>query len=744
MSACIRKEVSLSWFAAVGLVAALIVARPTQTFAQSNSANWIGGVGNWSNQELWFCQTGDKGGHCVPNGGGVAVFIGNGGGVTLDMAASIGQLEIDDGSSLRVGDGGSLTNSGVDLIGNSGSGSLTISGGGSVSDGYGAELGNVSNAIATVTGKGSQWNVGGIGISVGGFAEGSLTISDGGRASGPTQIGGSSGTVTVTGSGSQLNASTLGIGFSGLGQLVIEQGGVVNVTGSQSDVVVGGITKSSHGAVTVTGSESHFNASSATVAVGEAGTDMLTLQQAATGSSLNLAVGIGGLEAGGEGTVFLTGAGTKWTNGVGSVTIGYKGATGTFTVEDGATLSTLNEVVGNTGVGTFNLNGGSNNVGAKLTLGAVSGAEGTLNLSGEGLLTVTGQGNSEVVGNVGKGNFLQTDGKNTVTQGNLLVGQFGHYGQSAGVTSVGSNLLVSGGAGGKGEYDLSNQGRLEVEQDEEIGGTTGLGVFSQSGVSANNAKALLVGAVSSGSGEYTLAGNGLLEATVEIIGLTGNKVGSFIQTGGTNRVSLLSVGGGGSSYSLSTTPSSLGTNNLLVASDAEQVLANGTFDQYPGTHNSASSITIYGTYNLNGGELTGGDAKVIDGGALNLSGDGRLNSLDLLVGLTSTMTLTGSSVVVHEWSTTNDGTIYEKGGGDLLNIFWGKFTGNKAIIVDPATNYFTSLTMTSNGYIQASAGSQFDVAGNFINASMQNALWNTNAAELRFTGGGATRSSLRV
>jgi T5SS/PEP-CTERM-associated repeat protein len=494
MSACIRKELSLSWPVAVAAFAAIVIACPTQTFAASSGAQWNGGIGVWSDSALWFCSgpIANKQGHCVPTGS-VDVFIGNGGGVTLNMNASTASLQIGNGSSLSVGAGASLMNSETDILGESGSGRLMISGGGSESDGILTELGlePETSGMVTVTGKGSQWKTGD--VYVGGLGDGSLTISDGGAVSSRfAAIGTVSGvgTVTVTGSGTQWKATGLAVGVAGLGQLFVEQGGVVNVTGSA--VSLGGFSKS-NGDVTVTGLESQINASSAKVYVGEAGTGTLTLNKSATGSSLDLDVGVA---AGGMGAVTLNGTGTKWVNGAGTVTLGDAAGTskllaaaGALTVEDGATLSTLNEVVGNSGVGTFTLSGGSNTLTGDLTLGAKVGGAGTYNLSGTGSLTLTGLGLSEVIGNEGTGYFSQTGGTNTTP--------------SLEVAAVSSKLL---------------------------GFPTNLG-----------------------SETYSLSGDGHLDAGSEILGLRkvgdifmGNQ-GVFDQTGGTNRTGNLVVGENGSS-----------------------------------------------------------------------------------------------------------------------------------------------------------------------------------------------------
>ena len=85
-------------------------------------------------------------------------------------------------------------------------------------------------------------------------------------------------------------------------------------------------------------------------------------------------------------------------------------------------------------------------------------------------------------------------------------------------------------------------------------------------------------------------------------------------------------------------------------------------------------------------------------------------------------------------TTANNGGITVQKGS---TVRWGALTGNAPILVDPATNNFTNLTMLANGYISAVAGSQFNVSRNFTNGSTQSMLWNTGTSALDFSGGGA-------
>jgi T5SS/PEP-CTERM-associated repeat protein len=171
-----------------------------------------------------------------------------------------GTLAVINGGRLQVGDtpaandllvasnmiisgaGSSVTVNGVTGIGIFGPATLSISSGGVLNSQSGAEIDSIlGTPTATVTGPGSTWNVGGLGLSVGGGSIGNpgmLTISNGGAVNtNVTFIGDSadgSSTVLVTGAGSRLTATT-GLSIGGedcgcgplVGTLAIADGGVV-------------------------------------------------------------------------------------------------------------------------------------------------------------------------------------------------------------------------------------------------------------------------------------------------------------------------------------------------------------------------------------------------------------------------------------------------------------------------------------------------------------------------------------
>jgi hypothetical protein len=87
--------------------------------------------------------------------------------------------------------------------------------------------------------------------------------------------------------------------------------------------------------------------------------------------------------------------------------------------------------------------------------------------------------------------------------------------------------------------------------------------------------------------------------------------------------------------------------------------------------------------------------------------------------------------------------------GNLLNNVTGKIAVSNAtlnvtgtvinfgtISLDPSTVTVHDLTVGASGVVMGGPGDVLAILGNFVNDSVQNTLWNTDAAELDFIGGG--------
>ena len=67
----------------------------------------------------------------------------------------------------------------------------------------------------------------------------------------------------------------------------------------------------------------------------------------------------------------------------------------------------------------------------------------------------------------------------------------------------------------------------------------------------------------------------------------------------------------------------------------------------------------------------------------------------------------------------------------------GPFANDGAYTSDPSKNYFHDLVVGPGGYLVAGKNNLFSVAGDFLNQSTENKLWQTGLATLAFTGSGA-------
>ncbi|TEA79319.1 autotransporter domain-containing protein [Allopusillimonas ginsengisoli] len=215
-------------------------------------------------------------------------------------------------------------------VGDSGSGSITVANGGTLqvdqSSTLGREEGSYGKVI--VTGTGSKWNVGSIGVGSKGTGE--LTIKDGGfvDATGAITIASaldSTGEVIVTGSGSKFDAYDITVGHRGNGTLTITDGASVSIT--TGSLIAN--WDSSESEVTVSGPSSKWTLGGE-LSVGSLGNGTLTIDGG--GKVVNTS----GLMASGEGSesqVIVSGVGSEWHNT--ELTIIGRDGKATLTIEDG-------------------------------------------------------------------------------------------------------------------------------------------------------------------------------------------------------------------------------------------------------------------------------------------------------------------------------------------------------------------------------------------------------------------------
>ena len=367
--------------------------------------------------DLCLCSTGSltiDGGSLTVNGfaQGVAVEGGtlsviNGGTLQVgptsgffgDLLVASNMVISGPGSTVTVSAGGFT---GIGLFG---PGALTISNGGVLSSQGGAEVNSFFGGPATVvvTGAGSQWNIGGLGLSVGGGTTGgpgTLTISGGGVVTtnvafiGDSDDGSSF--VLVTGTGSRLNATVgLSIGDGGcgcgplVGTLTIADGGAVEAADTR--ILAGSTLKLGTGALGGTLITPTILNDGAIVADF---TDGVTLSADISGS--------GTLSKAGTGKLILSGnnsyaGGTTVTGGTLSMTNGNAVGTGLLTLGGGTTLQldgtfAVANNIGMSGLAQFDVTAGNTATvnGGIVNALASPAPPGALEKTGTGTLVLSG------------------------------------------------------------------------------------------------------------------------------------------------------------------------------------------------------------------------------------------------------------------------------------------------------------------------------------------------------------------
>ena len=220
-------------------------------------------------------------------------------------------------------------------IGDSGSGTLLITNGGTVyfgNRGNQCAVGALSGAkgAVIVDGPGSTWNVGPSSFAfVGGEGSGTLSITNGGSASGPIYIGsgiGSTGVVTVDGAGSTWNSFSLLVGDAGSGTLCVTNGGSASGPGGTIGNGLG-----STGMVRVDGAGSILT-SSGLLNIGKSGRGTLSISGggavAATGVSVRNSTSLLGIDVGRGSLLTVTNGGTITNDGTIRILAGASVASG--------------------------------------------------------------------------------------------------------------------------------------------------------------------------------------------------------------------------------------------------------------------------------------------------------------------------------------------------------------------------------------------------------------------------------
>jgi outer membrane autotransporter protein len=430
-----------------------------------------------------------------------------------------------------------------------GTGTVTFKEGADATFRDGVVLGNSSvDASGTLNVEGSGSTLTASVFTIGNVGNGTMTISDGGTVTAAEQTStsvsdkgvvfvargdASTSSVTVTGDGSELAAVSLYAGENGKATVEILDGGKLTL----SDLLEIGRNNTSVSTVTVSGKSSTDTASSVTanrITVGNFGTGTLIIKDGATVSGGgNVSVG---LSKDSNGTLTVSGSGSKLalTTG-GSLYIGNNG-TGNATVSSGGVIEvpddiylgyhnpTSDSVSASTGVGTLLVTGAGSSVSAtRLEVGR-SGT-GTLTLADGGAVTVnSGTGTLDIAKSSGSTGTLiigAAAGSDAVAAGTL----------NATTVAFGSALTGSETSTGKIVFNITD---TDYTFDKTI---TGAGAVDVAAGTVNlTGTSTYTGATTVNGGTLNIAGS--IASVVSINNgafLTGNGTvgGLTVNSGGT-------------------------------------------------------------------------------------------------------------------------------------------------------------------------------------------------------------------
>ncbi len=670
-------------------------------FAQVTDPTWLGGNGNWSNTGLWNTAT-------LPGNSQRAVINSNGAPslVTLDVNATIAQLQVSAAHSLVIANNRNLTLAGV--------------GGGITNDGS-ITLDGSANQTQIILSGGNAFTFSGSGV---------LTLSN----SANNRIYGSSNTETLT------NASghtIQGAGSIGLGLLAISNAGLIQANQSTPLLIdpnatgfinIGTLRATNsatltlqNGSFTNTGGlieahdHSHVDISAATVTGGtltSVGAGHFHLLNTPTLSGVSISAG-SNVELANAHHANLTGtiqnSGTIKLLSEGNATdLLITSASTTLSGGGSVTLSANanNRIYGSVGTHTLinqdNVIGGAGQIGAnQLTLdnrGTI-----TANASGATLTidpSATGAKNSGTFQAV-SGGILRVQGAAVDNTGGAILAQSG------------SKVQIDSSTVSSGSVSVASTGTLELDTSTISAGTLAVGA---GGIAkTTGGQSTLGGTVTNApSGQIQIANNTSLR--LQASG-TYNNSGTISLNSAGNFVDLLPMGGDVTLSGTGTLSLSNNANNRILGVATTDRLINDTGHTIQGSGQLGVGLmgfTNHGTVVANqstalvidpsaSGATNTGTFRATNGATLTVGGGSYTNTAGTMEALTG-------SIVRFDSATVTGGTLSSVGTGKLLNA------GNSS---------FANLSLAT--------GSSFDVA-NATNATFAGAVANHGTINLLSAG----------
>ncbi len=335
-------------------------------------------------------------------------------------------------------------------------------------------------------------------------------------------------------------------------------------------------------------------------------------------------------------------------------------------------------------------------------------------------------------GNPFADNFLSIRDSATVTADSALIGNFGTgwVRLESGTLNVTDTLELSHFSGASSRLDL--QGGQATFGDAVVG-HEGVAVVNQSGGTATFESQIL-GVNPSGRGTYNLSGGTLSNADV-VVGEFGS--GIFSQTGGSHIVS----------GTLTIEKNATASGSYELSGDfsgpqlhADTIENNGSFTMSGATRLSAQTLNNNGTFSYTGAGLyvtslyeaeTAFSSVVKNKGTFEIFGFG---FTDVVLNGKFFNDGTASVNDVHLRQTgnfRNNGELYINNS----HASFEEFVSSGAVVVDPSIVSFTDAFFEETGYLVATGEDIIYINGDFTNLSQQATLWDTDESLLRFTPG---------
>lgn len=598
-------------------------------------------------------------------------------------------------------------------------------------------------------------------LVIGGSSAGALNISSGSLSNSSVLVGnlaGSNGTVTVS-SGTWYTSVTTGsfvVGNSGTGTLNIGTTGLVNLNFGSGTAVLGN-GAGSLGNMVLNGGTMFAGA----YIIGNSGTGVLTLSAGTLGVATSGIMTLGNA-AGSNGMVVMTtgswggpstttivgnsGTGSFTVNGgsvKGGITIGnHVGSTGTMVFNSG-TWSDASFAVGSSGTGSLTINGGV--IDASLFAGIGSGTgspTGVVTMTG-GTFTLTQNGSIMTIGNSG-----------TATGTALFLQQGGYVG------TVG--VAFKSNAAGNGTATIT--GGTWV--DSGTGGFTGTATLNVGGGSLSTRVTNLTGTANVSGGTWANSGNFAFSTGVGngVLNLTGS--GALILGSGTGTLALgqggvINIGTGGAAGALSAGAISGSGATTINFNQSGKVFFTPAIIQTSGSTqvNNVAGIAILGGTSLagvGGINISSGTLQIGNGSALsNLASFTITDNGTLAFGTGGTFTvqnsITGTGGITQAGpgvvALTGTGNSYSGAtsvNGGTLSLDFSQLAGRSSnLINNVANNSALALgggTLGVTGSNGATNSQRFN--GTTLNDGASGIVMNQNgAANLSLSLGGITRNA---